>query len=437
MLRRTLAGPASLACLFLLSARAGATACPNVMLVLDQTGSMADNPNGGTNPPSKWELLQGAVDKVLTMYGDQLPFGAELFSTSGGFPNDAQCYADTKISVEPMHGTAAAIRKIVNGSSPTGGTNSGEAIRRAAADPALHDGNRGQYIILITDGDPNCNSNEPAYTINQIKTAARLNPPIHTFVIGFDGAGGVNPKNLNDMANAGGEPQAGCNGTTKPCYYSATSPQNLNDALQAILTVAVTGGEFGGQMTCDDSCVANGCDPGFVCVADEFSPPHCAPDACQGAMCNAGEYCRLGKCLTVCPACKTGEVCKDGQCQTDRCAGKSCAMGEACKPDTGGCVKDPCAGKTCSPGTFCDLGSGACIIDQCGSVTCPDGSKCERGGNCQANPGSGGTGPGPTTPGHKSGCSLAPGARTGFGALFPLAVFALLASVIVRRRRRR
>src|SRR5207244_4164333 len=185
----------------------------------DRSGSMDEDPSGITGKhPTKWELLQAAVVKTVTLYGDQVPFGMEMF-TSNAF-DDNGCYADTHIDVEPAHDPAATIVQMVKADKPDSITNTGDAVKRARVDPAMMDAGRPQYVVLITDGDPNCNSNEPQFTVDQISAAATQNPSIHTFVVGFDGSGGVNPANLNNMAKAGQEPVAGCNAGTIPCYYS-------------------------------------------------------------------------------------------------------------------------------------------------------------------------------------------------------------------------
>ena len=173
------------------SLEARAAKCPNVMLVLDRSGSMADPPDAN-GKDTKWGLLQKAVHKVIGQYGDRVPFGLEMYTFSAlGFPDDITCYAQTRIDVEPAHGTAGAILKLIDNSMPDGGTNTGEAIKRANADAALRDSTRSNFIILITDGDPNCNSGDSCiscaagFTIKQIQAAAANN--IHTFVVGFDG----------------------------------------------------------------------------------------------------------------------------------------------------------------------------------------------------------------------------------------------------------
>src|SRR5689334_13089975 len=84
-----------------LPALASAGKCPNVMLVVDRSGSMLDPPDDGSNV-SKWLLTQAAVQRMVSQYGDRLPFGLETYAfPSGMFANDNACYADTRIDVEP------------------------------------------------------------------------------------------------------------------------------------------------------------------------------------------------------------------------------------------------------------------------------------------------------------------------------------------------
>jgi hypothetical protein len=437
----------ALAALLFAALPAGATPCPNIMFVLDQSGSMGDDPMGNVpNPPqdpSKWQLLQMAVTTIVNAYVNQVPFGMEMF-TSSAF-DDATCYSDTKINVEPAHNTAMSIIQMVTAAMPSSGTNTGEAIKRAAVDPAMHDQARGEYIILITDGDPNCNSGEgtnAAYTVSQIKAAAGQGPSVHTFVVGFDGmaAGGVNPANLNAMANAGLEPQSGCAGTSaSPCYYSASNATKLNMALDKIINQITGGGEFGMAM-CDDSCYANGCPPASdgttqICVTDETSTmPHCVPDPCYGVTnCAPAGYCRQGQCVMPCPACKMGEVCVSGTCLADPCAGIVCPDGAVCSQQTGQCIVNPCVGKTCKAPTVCDPMSGNCVDDQCHIVTCPAGTTCvSPTGDCETNGGGDGGAGGGKGRG-RGGCSLGSRAVSPLSALVALLALAALGRSLRRR----
>jgi hypothetical protein len=410
------------------SSAAFAVKCPNIMLVLDKTGSMRMDPNGGTSMPSKWMLLQQAVTTILNAYGQQVPFGCELYSSNAN--DDQGCYNDTMIDIEPKDGTAAMIAQLVNAAMPGGGTNTGEAIKRARIDPAMMDTTRGDYIILITDGDPNCNSGDQngnaTYSISEITNAFQQSPTIHTFVIGFDGSGGVNPANLNAMAMAGGEPRAGCNGMTgNQCYYSANNAQALNDALNTIVNQVTGGGEFG-TTTCDDSCITNGCPMGQICTTDEINTtPHCAPDPCAGVMCPTGQYCRAGTCQSPCVSkCDPGMVCEAGQCVQDPCFQKNCMNGQVCNPQNGACIANPCTGVMCPAGTACDVTTGKCAADPCRNIVCPMGTMCVTGGNCES------------TSASMGGCGCLLGARPSDAGL-GLATISLLALALGTRIRRK
>ncbi|MSP60859.1 MAG: VWA domain-containing protein [Myxococcales bacterium] len=426
---------AALAMSALTAGTAFASPCPNLMFVVDQSGSMAEDPNGAYNKkPTKWDLARDAVIKIVTTYGDQVPFGLELY-TSSSF-DDAACYADTKIDVKVGHDTKAKIIAKMKAEMPDSGTNTGEAIKRAAAEMELHDQARKNFIILITDGDPNCNGDEPTYTVQQI-TAAASKYNIHTFVIGFDGTNGINPDNLNKMAKAGKEPLMGCVGTkVSPCYYSASDAKKFNEAVDKIINMVV-GGEFGTAM-CDDSCYANGCKAGYVCTTDELDPkPHCIPDPCAGVKetCGVGEFCRQGMCVRACEkGCKANEKCRDGQCVADPCIGTSCGA-DVCDPDSGQCVPNQCGGKVCKAPTMCDPLSGDCREDQCRIITCPPGTGCvSPSGDCVGTGmggGSDGGASGGTDVGRK-GVSCAMG-RPGPNGL-ALSLLALCGLLLLRRR---
>ncbi|MSP63720.1 MAG: VWA domain-containing protein [Myxococcales bacterium] len=370
---------------------ASAAACPNVMLVLDRSGSMLKAPDGSMNGTSKWELLRAAVDQVLAKHGGRLPFGLTMYASTGAIGDHPQCAKDVAIEVEPAHGTAKKILDLVAQTKPTGGTNTGDAIYKVELDPVMQDKGRGQYILLITDGNPNCNNGEPEWSYRFIEDASQRLPPIRTFVVGFDGAQEVKPAILNKMAMLGKAPQAGCNGADKPCYYSATNAQELAVALEKILLVITGSGEFG-DLLCDDSCFTTGCPAGQVCTTDEFNlEPRCVPNPCPGGTkCASGEYCRYGKCVRPCAQpCGAGKRCEDGNCVADGCSGKMCPAGQLCHPASGSCVADPCAGKSCFAAQVCDVAKGMCQDDPCRIVVCPKGSLCRAGGNCEAtSPGS-------------------------------------------------
>ena len=408
------------------AAPAFAAACPTVMLILDRSGSMDEDPSGGGSTPSKMDIAKTALNKLVSMYGDQLPFGFESFAATG-FGSD--CNVGVNVVVKPMNGSKASVTSAITAVATEGSTNTGPAIDAAIKLPEMHDANRpGSYIVLVTDGEPNCAGNvgtetsEPAYTIGAIKRAAAAG--IKTFVIGFGALPPTDKAAMNQMAAAGLEPYTGtaCNGQQ---YYAAESNAALSAAITSIAGQIV--GEFGG--VCDDSCYSNGCpNAGEICVKGA-----CVPDPCAALRqtCAATDFCytdgtSAGTCTPSCPAtCPAGQACTLNGCAVDPCAGVTCDATTYCKSGT--CVASSC--KTCDANLYCI--NGVCKNDPCRYVQCPMGATCTaEKGTCVAGTSGDGTG---TNHGRASGCYFAAGQHAD-QAVF---VFGLLALVAVAARRRR
>ncbi len=404
------------------------------MVILDRSGSMDSTPSGSGTGPSKLDIARMAITTLMMKYGNTIPFG---FTT---FQEDLSCTDGIDILVEPMHASAQAITQKVAAVVSGGGTNTGQAIDKVAADPNMHDPMRpSSYIMLITDGEPNCGAgglSEPAYTVSRISAAAMAANPIKTFVIGFGALPSADQMAMDQMATAGLEPCMGttCNGHK---FFAADSAQALNDAIDAISqTIA---GEFGGQ--CDDSCYANGCpNAGDICVGSK-----CKPDPCSSvaSVCAPGDYCytdgnSAGTCSHACSMpCAAGEVCSaQGMCVPDLCATVSCQTGQVCK--AGQCINDACNGgtgsKPCDPGLLCYQGS--CIDDPCRYVTCPMGTTCVTGSGACAATLTGGNGMGGTGGRNRGagGCDFGSGASSTAGLA---ALLMLAAGLWLRARRRR
>lgn len=380
--------------------------CPDIMLVLDQSLSMQQDPNGHepTDPayagPSKWELLQNVITDVVKQYGDHVPFGLELYSIGNNRVSDDVCYNQTSIAVPLAHDSAGQIITSLKAAKPDADTNTNGAIRRARMDPTLANAKKGNYIILVTDGNPNCGSDltnadpmsgvidgtQPGTTVQEIVAASMQSPKVLTYVIGFDGdMGGVNSQNLDDMAFYGlgpGNHNCGHLGESH-CYYKAGASFSDFKAVFDKIVSDAGGGEFGGAL-CDDSCYATGCPAGQICTTEETDPsPHCINDPCMGSKCTGNTYCRLGACVKSCDkGCATGSRCQDGTCVPDLCAKVSCNPGQVCDPGAGKCIDFPCP--NCTNGAICDVATGKCLADQCKIITCPKGMSCVPNGNCQA-----------------------------------------------------
>src|SRR4051812_38538989 len=173
---------AALGCV-LLASNAHAGLCPKVMIVLDISASMDSTPSGTLTGPTKLDIAKKAITRLLSRYGTRMPFG--LLTFSNGLDS---CYDGIDIVVEPVDGTATEIASRVNALTTNGSTNTGEAIKTGANDPAMADDGSGRppsYILLITDGEPNCpdpsTASEPDYTVSQVAAAATAG--VKTFVI--------------------------------------------------------------------------------------------------------------------------------------------------------------------------------------------------------------------------------------------------------------
>ncbi len=86
----------------------------------------------------------------------------------------------------------------------------------------------GRFVLLATDGQPNCgdpnDSSVPTVTQSIAAIGALAGAGVKTFVLGFGDAVVSDPTTLQAMAQAG---QTGM-------YYAATSPAQLDAALDAI-----------------------------------------------------------------------------------------------------------------------------------------------------------------------------------------------------------
>lgn len=395
MIRRS----AALALLVLVatSGVASARRCPNIMLVVDKSGSMNQDPMGGGKPPSKWQLVVGNLTNALLNYGPRVPFGLTVFSSFGG---GAACYNETALLKECKPNIQQELINELNKIVPNGNTNTAEAIRRAYTDSiALKDPVRENYLVLITDGTPNCGSPEPKNTIDEIKKAAAMNPPLKTYVVGFDGVQGqmgVDPGALNEMALAGGVAIPGCDkdpAKKRPCYFSATTPGQFQMAIDTII-----GGLAGSSViaACDDTCFSLGCPEGKVCVIPKVgADPTCLPDPCAAVTCDAGMYCSDGHCLKPCPECGKGQQCQMESCverkcteqQIDTCAATGMPGEYVCDETSGACAKNLCFSgtKSCPLPSFCNPLTGYCDDDKCRLINCPLGSTCYNG-YCATDP---------------------------------------------------
>ncbi len=290
---------------------------PNVMMLVDNSGSMLlpTNPSAGGCPagcgsagnlcpgtcPTRISELKSAMSTFLQTSGTIARLGATIF------PVDQLCGASANIDVQlpspsssddstdsALQATAQQVNARIQALSPVGGTPTGNSLDFLGTYGGINDGAdfRDDFVLLLTDGLPNCNGANPnaicasncmnmtcspaaiaACTcttstcvpaslcsngcldqIGAVDAVKRLRQKgVRTIVVGFgaDLASGAGPVVLNAMALEGGfarecpnstDAECGgtagsCNTATKQCataFFQAANGTELAAALRKI-----------------------------------------------------------------------------------------------------------------------------------------------------------------------------------------------------------
>jgi hypothetical protein len=216
---------------------------PDILIVQDKSGSMDEADDGSTctgTCTSKWTEVSAALTQVVTNTDTAINWGIKFFSDNGA------CGASAAPAVTVAAGNGSAVAGAISGTKPGGNTPTRDAITSGAAYLATLTDTNPKYLLLATDGLPNCpvgcaamsnpsksckntdNPSEDMAAAAAVMAAAQQG--FKTFVIGI---GNVDTAvaTLNQLAINGGVPQTG--GTTS--YYAATDPTALENALNAII----------------------------------------------------------------------------------------------------------------------------------------------------------------------------------------------------------
>lgn len=215
---------------------------PNMMIVLDRSGSMEEDldgdcplfdnnttkcdypphgsgsdPNPAFDAPDKWTVAGDAMDAILTSHGARVRFGLVTFSSDGS------CGAGN-VRVDIANNNEADLRSIIDSTNPRGSTPIGDTLADLVGHPALQSTQHPNYVLLVTDGMETCDGNPVAAA----RDLYQQTPRVKSFVVGF--GGGVDANELNDIATEGHTDRPG---PTK--YYQADNAAELTAALDSIL----------------------------------------------------------------------------------------------------------------------------------------------------------------------------------------------------------
>ncbi|MBI5526239.1 MAG: VWA domain-containing protein [Deltaproteobacteria bacterium] len=196
---------------------------PNMLLVVDLSGSMDDYVSGWSGP-TKWDVVKGAVKSIADKYAlNSIRFGLELFAD----PDQSGNCTAGKIHVGIADNNAAAIQNKMNAESPWSNTPIKGALDTANAYQGIRDATRSNYVLLFTDGQETCDADQRA-PVQAVKNLRANN--IKTFVVGF--GSGVDSALLAEMAAEGGTARP-----VPPHYYAADTSVELSDAFEEIASI--------------------------------------------------------------------------------------------------------------------------------------------------------------------------------------------------------
>ncbi len=239
---------------------------PNMMLVLDKSGSMLTlwDHDANVNTPSitRWNSLYQVVETVTGKFNDKVNFGANLFPNKSAQQvyNSNACLVNANVEIKVKAKNQAAILAGIpaaNTMAIFGGTPAAAGMTSALAHLKTLPADVPRAVLLVTDGAANCGMGlmpPPLFekydqNVHTIVGDAYTVDKIPTYVIGIntlnvqsnaaqDGSpDNINPfTKLNELAVLGGTPKNDPNEK----FYNADNQIELGAALDAVIADALS-----------------------------------------------------------------------------------------------------------------------------------------------------------------------------------------------------
>jgi hypothetical protein len=157
---------------------------PNLMLTVDRSGSMVEPVDQvcsdtqatcctfgggflgfpydpGSPNDCKWKdlltVLTDPTTGILPRYQATIRFGLAMFPGDAAQQGGNPCTVGS-IFEDPVEYNGSYITNDLQTASPGGGTPTADTLNQLAQDPALNDPLHTPYVLIVTDGAPNCNT---------------------------------------------------------------------------------------------------------------------------------------------------------------------------------------------------------------------------------------------------------------------------------------
>ena len=212
---------------------------PDILILLDNSLSMNDDPSGNKCAAavagcSKWSQVLTAIEDVVMTTQATVNWGLKFMDA------DATCGVTTGVAVDVGPGGYSAISTALALVYPIGDTPTELAMDSAVAYLQGRTDPNSKYILLATDGLPNCTPGSTNITTDDSPGAvaaveAARTAGFDTFVVGIATSLGTANVTLNALSVAGGLPQPPSSDTQ---YYLAIDTATLEAELTTIAASA-------------------------------------------------------------------------------------------------------------------------------------------------------------------------------------------------------